>query len=335
MEEDQVSKSKQDEFMKIFKYYKSNKSKPLLKDVISVDECGSDKVTEFTPATLKEDPRIESLGLRNPKEWQIVTINRNPGLLFIRNPFTALGQRYWIRRCLQEYSKKPNRLNIDIDGYLQDWWTECFKLKKCDRPLQKKLRWATLGYHHDWDTKIYTEENKSPFPEDLAELSDVFAELLGYTDFKAEAAIVNYYHMNSTLSAHTDHSEVNLEAPLFSLSFGQSAIFLIGGKDKSVEPSAILLNSGDVVVMSEEARLCYHAVPKILPAPNSPWDAKDYNSIPASTTKFKYISEPEEIVSSMNENADNENWYHFRNYIQESRINMNVRQVLNKKQNSL
>ena len=42
---------------------------------------------------------------------------------------------------------------------------------------------------------------------------------MGYTNFKAEAAIVNYYHMGSTLSAHTDHSEVNLEAPLYSFRF--------------------------------------------------------------------------------------------------------------------
>lgn len=64
--------------------------------------------------------------------------------------------------------------------------------------------------------QVYTEQNRSPFPEDLAELSDVLAKYLGYSNFKAEAAIVNYYHMKSTLSAHTDHSEVNLEAPLFS-----------------------------------------------------------------------------------------------------------------------
>lgn len=68
--------------------------------------------------------------------------------------------------------------------------------------------------------QIYSEKNKNDFPEDLAELSDVVAQYLGHEKFKAEAAIVNYYHMNSTLSAHTDHSEVNLEAPLFSFRYG-------------------------------------------------------------------------------------------------------------------
>lgn len=47
-------------------------------------------------------------------------------------------------------------------------------------------------------------------------------------------------------------------------SFGQSAIFLIGGKTKQVEPVPILLRSGDVVIMSGESRLAYHGVPKII-----------------------------------------------------------------------
>ena len=75
---------------------------------------------------------------------------------------------------------------------------------------------------------------------------------------------MNYYHMDSTLSGHTDHSEKDLARPLLSLSFGQSAIFLIGGATKQTRPKALLLNSGDIVVMSGESRLAYHGVPKIL-----------------------------------------------------------------------
>ena len=47
-------------------------------------------------------------------------------------------------------------------------------------------------------------------------------------------------------------------------SFGQSAIFLIGGHTKKEKPVALLLNSGDIVVMSAESRLAYHAVPKVI-----------------------------------------------------------------------
>ena len=76
---------------------------------------------------------------------------------------------------------------------------------------------------------------------------------------------MNYYHMDSTLSGHTDHSEKDLARPLLSLSFGHSAIFLIGGATKQTRPRALLLNSGDVVIMSGESRLAYHGVPKVLP----------------------------------------------------------------------
>lgn len=35
------------------------------------------------------------------------------GLIFIVNPFTTEGQQYWVQKCLQEYTKRPNRLNLD------------------------------------------------------------------------------------------------------------------------------------------------------------------------------------------------------------------------------
>jgi alkylated DNA repair protein alkB family protein 1 len=81
--------------------------------------------------------------------------------------------------------------------------------------------------------------------------------LIGFEGFKPEAGIINYYHLNSTLSGHQDHSEENLNAPLFSVSYGNSALFLIGGTSKDVKPKAIGLRSGDVVVMSGESRLAY------------------------------------------------------------------------------
>ncbi|XP_059062476.1 nucleic acid dioxygenase ALKBH1 [Achroia grisella] len=300
----------EDQFMKTFKYYKSNSSPPSLDEIINIDVNNrTDKVLLLSPNNLKiEDTRTKQLGLIEPKHWCLYSFRDHPGLFLIRNPFTSHGQRYWIEKCLKIYPRKPNKRNIDIETSVDDWWEACHLHGQCDKKLLKKLRWSTLGYHHNWDTKVYTEDNKSQFPEELSVLCDIVAGYLGYVNFKAEAAIVNYYHMNSTLSAHTDHSEVNLEAPLFSFSFGQSAIFLIGGTDKTTVPSAILLNSGDILVMSEAARLCYHAVPKILPSVSSPWNDDD---------------------------GINDDWHSFEEYIKESRINMNVRQVLNETQCSL
>ncbi|KAL5275524.1 ALKBH1 family protein [Megaselia abdita] len=182
------------------------------------------------------------------------------------------------------------------------------------------MRWTTLGYHHDWDTKVYSENMKNKFPQDLADLTKFFATTLGFENYSAEAAIVNYYPIGTTLAGHTDHSEANLDAPLFSFSFGQKAIFLLGGQSKDEKPSAMFLKSGDVVVMSKSSRLCYHAVPRVMSCELEPYN--NFNS-----------NEPEEKKCKIVNDCDDENfWTPFRHYLKDSRININIRQVLNKGQ---
>ena len=44
-------------------------------------------------------------------------------------------------------------------------------------------------------------------------------------------------------------------------------MFLIGGQTKQVKPLPLLLNSGDIVIMSGDSRLAYHGVPRIIPPP--------------------------------------------------------------------
>jgi alkylated DNA repair protein alkB family protein 1 len=97
------------------------------------------------------------------------------------------------------------------------------------------------------------------------------AAVLFESAYSAEAAIVNYYPMGATLAGHTDKSEENMLQALISVSLGQEAIFLIGGPTKATPPVALRLRSGDVVVLSGEARANYHAVPRIVATEDSPW----------------------------------------------------------------
>ena len=168
---------------------------------------------------------------------------------------------------------------------------------------------------------------------------------------------MNYYHMDSTLSGHTDHSEKDLAQPLLSLSFGQSAIFLIGGPTKQTRPKALLLNSGDIVVMSGESRLAYHGVPKILPyfKEGDFVSKSDRPSILCPESLLKPVFEtqsccacgfrPTEMMvdqSNAAEMCDGEAekrgcpcceelikmWQLFESYVSVSRINVNIRQVV-------
>lgn len=154
-------------------------------------------------------------------------------------------------------------------------------------------------------------------PTELSSLTAFLAETLGFKDFKAEAAIINYYRMNSTLAGHTDHSEINLEAPLFSLSFGQTAVFLIGGLTQEDLTNAMFLRSGDIIIMSKESRLRYHGIPKILSAIETPWNNEEVND------------------DNQYDMYNQDDWNKAKIYISDARININVRQVLKPGQLSL
>ncbi|KAG8034828.1 hypothetical protein G9C98_007904 [Cotesia typhae] len=298
-------------FKDYFKYYKSRNPPPNLENVIDVDK--STKVKQIFATCALTNSKFSHLGLTEINSWRIYEFNDITGLIFIKNPFMCAGQRYWITKCLKDYPRKPNKLNIDAHSLLEDnetWWDTCTKNDERASSLIPRLRWATMGYHHNWDTKNYSEDLRGEIPEDLAEVSKIFAQVLGFRDFNAEAAIINYYRMNSTLAGHVDHSEVDIQAPLISISFGQTAVFLIGGPRPEDPAHAVFLRSGDVVVMTGQSRLNYHGVPKILPTDSSTWDLD-------------------------NNFFDSDDWSKARSLINQTRININVRQVLKPGQSNL
>ncbi|XP_024937340.1 nucleic acid dioxygenase ALKBH1 [Cephus cinctus] len=306
-------------FKDSFKYYKSRNPPPDLKDVVDFSIPDLNKVRIITTQCV-ENQQGDKLGLKPIKEWRVYELIDVPGLIFIENPFTEIGQQYWILKCLKDYSKKPNKLNLDIHNVLNDnesWWDITFGNPEKGKNLLSKLRWTTLGYHHNWDTKKYSEDLKTQMPLEIVKLMDILADAIGFQGFKAEAAIINYYRMNSTLAGHTDHSEINIDAPLFSISFGQTAIFLIGGLTQEEPAVAMYLRSGDIVVMSEGSRLRYHGVPKILPTIIKPWETNNAS----------------ESNTSISKNVDH--WKKAKMYISEARINMNIRQVLKSGQMTL
>jgi alkylated DNA repair protein alkB family protein 1 len=89
-------------------------------------------------------------------------------------------------------------------------------------------------------------------------------------------------------------------------SLGNAAIFLVGGLTRDVAPVSILLRSGDIIVMSGPAcRRAYHGVPRILEG-----------TLPA------YLGEGTDINDGL--------WTPYAQYMNTTRININVRQVFPK-----
>ncbi len=205
-----------------------------------------------------------------------------PGFKIIPGALCPRSQMYWLKRSLKTFMKPPNVNNLDAlyTGLPEDGLFNCQEehvtLKKKDSAtvvkldrleLMRKIRWTTLGYQYDWTSKEYDfKMNPVPFPSDLYEFSRVLAESLEFgSDYRAEAGIVNYYQNGDTLTSHVDRSELNMDAPLLSISLGSSCVFLIGGENRDDSVTPVILRSGDISVLSGPSRAYFHGVPKIIP----------------------------------------------------------------------
>jgi alkylated DNA repair protein alkB family protein 1 len=226
------------------------------------------------------------------------------GLYFIPNPFTEAQQRYWIKRCVKDFSV-GNPTNVSNLQAIETGASTFFSEWKVENMAQ--LRWASLGYHYQWTPRVYTEEHRGNFPSDLFDFVRDAASLLGHNDMRAEAAIINYYPTTKCMmGGHLDDAEEAMHKPIVSCSFGNTIIFLIGGKTRDIEPTALFIRSGDIVLMAGHARYCFHGVPKM---------------IPGTSPTFLSTFDPSSDINDPNWSPE------LAEYMKDARVNMNVRQV--------
>ncbi|KAK6481360.1 nucleic acid dioxygenase ALKBH1-like [Huso huso] len=321
----------EDAFRKLFKFYRRKNPPPDFSDVIDFSNPGNHSGKVFNcdlNAALLSDGDACRAGLHPVCKWNAFGLDGYPGFIFISNPFLPGSQRHWVKQCLKVYPQKPNICNLDMHMSPTDtdnlWEKSRDQIRqKCaakrePKSLLEKLRWVTNGYHYNWDTKTYSADHYTPFPSDLNALSEGVAAACGFQNFKAEAGILNYYHFDSSLGIHVDESELDHSWPLLSFSFGQSAVFLLGGLRREDPATPMFMHSGDIMVMSGSSRLLYHAVPRIVSSP-------DKQAVPQCLVQELADDTPEDTVV---QNVSEEDWAVCAKYIQTSRINMTVRQVL-------
>ncbi|XSG83176.1 MAG: alpha-ketoglutarate-dependent dioxygenase AlkB family protein [Methyloligella sp. ZOD6] len=126
-----------------------------------------------------------------------------------------------------------------------------------------RLGWLTDkegGYRYE-PRHPETGEPWPPIPEALLKL---WNEVSGFPA-PPEACLVNYYAKGTKLGLHRDEDEETFEAPVVSVSLGDTALFRIGGLKRKDPTRRIALESGDVVVFGGEDRLIYHGIDRIVP----------------------------------------------------------------------
>ncbi len=83
--------------------------------------------------------------------------------------------------------------------------------------------------------------------------------------YPPEACLINYYGPTARLGLHRDQDEDAKEAPILSISLGDTALFRLGGPQRKSPTRSVKLSSGDAVLLDGPSRHWYHGVDRILP----------------------------------------------------------------------
>jgi alkylated DNA repair protein (DNA oxidative demethylase) len=80
-----------------------------------------------------------------------------------------------------------------------------------------------------------------------------------------ECCLINLYRGAARMGLHQDRDERALEAPVLSVSLGDTAVFRIGGTGRRDSTRSLRLASGDVLVFGGPARLAFHGIDRVIP----------------------------------------------------------------------
>ncbi len=104
---------------------------------------------------------------------------------------------------------------------------------------------------------------REPWPSMPQAVLAAWEALSGYPH-PPEACLINWYQPGARMGLHQDKDEQELDAPVVSLSLGDSAIFRVGGTKRTDPTHSFRLSSGDAVVLGGTARLAFHGVDRVI-----------------------------------------------------------------------
>ncbi len=142
------------------------------------------------------------------------------------------------------------------------------EMPRSGRPFSIEMTNAgSLGWVSDREGYRYQARHPvtdAPWPAMPAEILDVWHRFSQYPG-DPECCLINVYRGdNPKLGLHRDEDEETYEAPVVSVSLGESCKFRIGGLTRKDPTRSLTLHSGDVVVLAGPSRLRYHGVDRIL-----------------------------------------------------------------------
>lgn len=143
------------------------------------------------------------------------------------------------------------------------------RMPKSGQPLSVRMtNCGPLGWMTDVSGYRYQDhhpETGAPWPPIPDMLLAAWRELARHPH-PPEACLVNFYGPQARMGLHQDRDEIDMTAPVVSLSLGDTCLFRIGGTTRNAPSRTLRLASGDAVVLGGPARLAFHGVDRIMPA---------------------------------------------------------------------
>jgi alkylated DNA repair protein (DNA oxidative demethylase) len=174
----------------------------------------------------------------------------NDGAVLLRG-FARLIEDDVIADLRDVVAQAPFRHMVTPGGHLMS-----VAMTNCGR-----LGWVTdrAGYRYA-ATDPVSAKPWPAMPPTFGLLAEAAAIEAGFDAFAPDACLVNRYVPGAKMSLHQDRDELDLAAPIVSISLGLPATFLFGGLKRSDKPQRFRLEHGDIAVWGGPARLAFHGV---------------------------------------------------------------------------
>lgn len=178
---------------------------------------------------------------------------------------------------LEGFRLWPGLLGRDEQEALRDAVFERFRsgpvyvprMPKSGAPMRVRMtNFGDLGWvtdkEHGYRYQSLHPDTGKPWPDMPARVLDLWDELSNYPA-PPQACLVNLYEGDARMGLHVDADEEAWDAPVLSISLGDTAIFRIGGVLRSDPTRSVRLASGDVCMLAGASRRAFHGVDRILP----------------------------------------------------------------------
>jgi len=146
------------------------------------------------------------------------------------------------------------------------------RMPNSGRPMSVRMsNCGSLGWVTDERGYRYQSahpETGRPWPPIPQALIALWKEIARYPH-SPEACLINFYGSTAKMGLHQDRDEKDFDAPVVSISLGDSCLFRVGGRKRSDPTRSFRLSSGDALVLGGDTRLAFHGVDRIYPGTSS------------------------------------------------------------------